>query len=101
MLASDSTGIATKVLQYTMGMFGCWNSLLFAGCQPPMKSPRWRDSLRVALLMVMMEFEYADAVGVIWCWMIEPRYASDKMWHVMIRSTAYFSTRKVGSDRVD
>ncbi|CAO3572911.1 unnamed protein product [Mortierella alpina] len=99
MLARDSTGIATTVLYYGH----VWLLEQRAICRVPTADEiaDVEDSLRVALLTLMMEFERADAFEAIWCWMIESWCASDVMWHAMIGSTAYFSTRMVGSDRVE
>ncbi|KFH74243.1 hypothetical protein MVEG_01456 [Podila verticillata NRRL 6337] len=99
MLAKDSTGIAAKVIYYGH----IWLLEQRASCRVPTayEIAEVEDSLRVALLTVMMEFERADAVEAMWCWVVESWCASDLMWHTMIGSTAYFSTRKVGSDRVD
>ncbi|KAG0317163.1 hypothetical protein BGZ99_006454 [Dissophora globulifera] len=99
MLAKDSTGFAAKVLYY--GHVWLLEQRAIGRVPTADEIAEVEDSLRVALLTVMMEFARADAVEAIWCWTIESWCASDMMWHAMIGSTAYFSTRKVGSDRVD
>ncbi|KAG0374562.1 hypothetical protein BGX24_010242 [Mortierella sp. AD032] len=99
MLTKDTTGLATEVLYY--GHVWLLEQRAIFRVPTADEIAEVEDSLRIALLTVMMEIERADAVEAVWCCMIESWYASDIIWHSMISSTAYFSTRKVGSDRVD
>ncbi|KAF9570589.1 hypothetical protein EC968_001664 [Mortierella alpina] len=99
MLAKDSTGIAATVLYY--GHVWLLEQRAISRVPTADEIAEVEDRLRVALLRLFMEFERADAVEALCCWTIESWCASDMMWHAMIGSTAYFATRKVGSDRVD
>ncbi|KAF9570588.1 hypothetical protein EC968_001663 [Mortierella alpina] len=99
MLAKDSTGIAATVLYY--GHVWLLEQRAISHVPTADEIAEVEDRLRVALLRLFMEFERADAVEALCCWTIESWCASDMMWHAMIGSTAYFATRKVGSDRVD
>ncbi|KAG0014665.1 hypothetical protein BGZ81_000320 [Podila clonocystis] len=99
MISRDTTGAVAKMLYHGH----VWLVDRRRECKVPtgQEIAENEDVLRILLVTMAMEFERADFIEALWCWMIESWCASDMMWHAMVGSTTLSSEGRIGSDRLD